>query len=108
MKDKTPHLGHRERMRARLRVNGAASMAEHERMELLLFYAIARRNTNPLAHRLIARFGGMDAILHADRRDLLAINGVGEGTADFLKSIGAIVDLLNAERAAKDKAAKNG
>ena len=47
------HQGHRARMKERLRQEGLGSFADHQVLELLLFYAIPQRDTNELAHRLL-------------------------------------------------------
>ena len=78
------HAGHRERIRERFRDRGLAGFAEHEVLELLLTYAIARRDVNPLAHELIAQFGSLAAVLEADPSELMRVKGVGESTALML------------------------
>ena len=45
------HDGHREKMRARFLTSGLDGFADHEALELLLYYAIPRQDTNPIAHR---------------------------------------------------------
>lgn len=45
------HEGHRARMKKKLLENGERSLADHELLEVLLYYAIPRRDTNELAHR---------------------------------------------------------
>lgn len=75
------HAGHRERLRQRFREQGLSGFAEHEVLELLLTYAIARRDVNPLAHELIAQFGSLAAVLEADVSELMRVNGVGESAA---------------------------
>ena len=49
------HSGHRQRLRESFLALGAKAMPEHQLLELLLTYAIPRRDVNPLAHRLIER-----------------------------------------------------
>ena len=51
------HEGHRERMRAQLRQSGMDSLSDVQVLEVLLYHAFARQDTNLLAHALIARFG---------------------------------------------------
>ena len=52
-----PHYeGHRERLRERFLAGGANAMPDYELMELVLFAAIQRRDTKPLAKALIATF----------------------------------------------------
>ena len=82
------HEGHRERLRERYSNHGIGAFTEHEILELLLTYAIARRNTNELAHRLIDRLGSLQAVLSAEVAELNSIEGVGERTAVFLRLIG--------------------
>ena len=56
--ENSAHLGHRERLRRRALLEGAEALRPHELLELLLFYAVPRRDVNDLAHALDARFGG--------------------------------------------------
>ena len=60
------HTGHRARLRERVRQEGLAAFSDHEVIELLLTYAIPRRDVNPLAHELVARFGSLAGVLEAD------------------------------------------
>jgi DNA repair protein RadC len=81
-----PHfLGHRARLRERFRKGGAEAMAEYELLELLLCLAITRRDTKPLAKALLARFGGLGAILAADEHDLTKVKGIGPQAAQAIK-----------------------
>ena len=57
------HQGHREKMRQRFLKSGLESFADHEALELLLYYAIPRRDTNPIAHRLMERYGSLTAVI---------------------------------------------
>lgn len=79
------HEGHRERLRERYSQAGLDGFAEHEVLELLLTYAIPRRNTNDIAHRLLERFGTLDAVCGAQVGELTKVEGVGERAALFLK-----------------------
>ena len=76
--ERSVHEGHRKRLRERYMEGGAAVFAEHELLELLLTYAIPRRDTNALAHALIERFGSLAAVLEARVPELAAVDGVGE------------------------------
>ena len=80
----TMHDGHRQRMRERFKQGGLDGFAEHEVLELLLFYARARGNVNPLAHELLSRFGSLHGVLEASVEQLCAVEGVGEETATLL------------------------
>lgn len=83
------HAGHRRRLFLRLMVSGLDSFQPHEVMEALLCYAIPARDVNGLAHRLINRFGSVDGVLSAPKEALVAVDGIGEKTARFLKDVDA-------------------
>ncbi len=83
------HEGHRQRMRERFRSQGLDGFAQHETLELLLFYAIPQRNVNPLAHALIDRFGSLYNVLNATPEQLRQVDGVGEYAATFLSLVGS-------------------
>ncbi len=100
----TPHAGHRERLRKRFIQSGLQGFAPHEVLELLLTFAIPRRDVNPLAHRLIAHFGSLHAVLQAAPEDLQAVDGVGE-QASVLLSL--MVPLMRAYRQSTDAPGKN-
>lgn len=59
----------------------------HKILEFLLFYCISRKDTNPLAHTLINRFGSLAGVLDAPIEELAAVKGMGEHSALLLKSI---------------------
>ena len=85
-----PHyLGHRRRLRARFVKHGLDGLAEHEVMELLLTFAIPRADVKVPAKRLLARFGGLKAVLDAPLSELQAVQGVGEVAATGLHAIRA-------------------
>lgn len=79
------HDGHRERMRRRFRENDLNGFADHEALELLLYYAIPRGDVNPLAHTLMDRFGSLYGVLSAPVELLTQVEGVGERTAMLLR-----------------------
>ena len=76
-KPKPLHEAHRARMQERVKRDGLESLAEHEALEYLLFFAIPRQNTNPLAHRLIQHFGSYCNVLDASEEELCKVEGVG-------------------------------
>ena len=80
----TMHDGHRRRLRERFRLEGLERFAPHEVLELLLFYARARGDVNPLAHRLLDTFGSLQGVLEASVDELCTVEGVGEETATLL------------------------
>ena len=88
------HEGHRQRMMEKLA--SESTLQDHELLEILLFYAIPRKNTNELAHSLIDACGGLGNVFRADVKLLASVNGVGKATAAYLKTVGAIYDRIEA------------
>lgn len=82
------HGGHRARLRQKVRDVGLEALEPHEIIEFLLYYAIPRQDVNALAHRLIDRFGGVGAVLHAEIADLMQVEGMGRRNAEFLAWVG--------------------
>lgn len=78
------HDGHREKMRQRFMTGGLDAFADHEILELLLYYAIPGRDTNPIAHALMERYGSLPAVLAAPMEDLKRTEGIGESAAVLL------------------------
>lgn len=78
------HEGHRERMRRQMKTSGMDSLSDVQVLEVALYYAIARRDTNEIAHALLRRFGSLSGVLEAPRAELLKIDGFGESAADLL------------------------
>ena len=81
------HDGHRERMKKRFLQHGIDSFDDHTALELLLFFARARGDVNPMAHSLINKFGSISAVFDAPMEELVTVPGVGESTALLIKLI---------------------
>ena len=81
------HEGHRMRMIERLE-KSEETLQPHELLEMLLYNAVPRKNTNELAHELLDNFGSIQEILRADMRRLKAVKGVGNSVAAYLRLIG--------------------
>ena len=79
-----PHQNHRARLRGRFLRSGLTDFDAHNVLELLLFYAVPRRDTNPIAHALLSRFKTVDGVLSAAPEALCEVAGVGDGIARFL------------------------
>lgn len=86
------HDGHRDKMRHRFLETGLVGFADHEALELLLFYAIPRRDTNALAHQLLERYGSLEAVLTAPVEDLQKVEGVGQSAALLMRLVPMLVE----------------
>lgn len=85
--DKPHYLGHRERLRQRLREAGPDALQEYEMLELLLFRSISRADTKERAKALIRRFGSLSEVLGAPEHLLREVEGIGEAVAFDLKVV---------------------
>ena len=85
-----PHfLGHRERLKERFRDGGPDAVPDYELLELVLYRAIRRGDTKPIAKQLLARFGTFAEVISADPARLIEVKGVGEAVATELKIVHA-------------------
>jgi DNA repair protein RadC len=96
------HQGHRERLRTRFLEEGLDGFADHQVLELLLFQVVPRGDTNPIAHRLMQRFGSLSAVLEAGPKDLASIDGVGPRAAAFLNLIPQVTRRCLHDRVSRD------
>ena len=85
------HDGHRARLRASFLEHGLRSMNDINALELLLFYALPRRDTNETAHLLLERFGSLDGVFSAPIEELCEVEGVGEYAAALITLIPEIM-----------------
>ncbi len=97
------HSGHRQRLRERFLRDGMDSLEDHTVLELLLCYAIPRKDVNDLAHRLLQRFGSLSAVLDADQAALEQVPGLGANAAALLRIIPAMSRRYLIDRAGKGK-----
>ena len=86
MADEYPDAsGHRARLRKRLFEGGGEALLDHELVEYLLALTLPRRDTKPLARKLIQDFGGLGPLLSADGETIVRVGGVSETVAAALK-----------------------
>ena len=83
-----PH-GHRSRMRDKLLTRGPDALADYELLEMLLFFAMPKGDTKPLAKALINRFGSFANVLAARQEELMATRGLGPHSVAALKLVQA-------------------
>ena len=79
------HDGHRARLRERYAQEGLDSFNDINTLELLLFYAIPRKDTNELAHSLLRKFGSLAGVFDASYDDLCAVEGMTGSAAILLR-----------------------
>ncbi|MBR5773648.1 MAG: hypothetical protein IKY44_02230 [Clostridia bacterium] len=85
------HGGHRQRRKIDyLRDGNFDGFHPHEVLEFLLFYIIPQKDTNQIAHELLNRFGSLEAVLTADRNELMKVDGIKEEASLFLTVFDAL------------------
>ncbi len=75
------HKDHRQRVKQKFLELGLKGFHDHEMLELLLFYAIPRKDVNPIAHALLQRFGSLSGVFEASVAELQQTEGIGESAA---------------------------
>ena len=78
------HKGHRDRLKQRFLAEGLDNFTDIQVLELLLFYAIPVKDTNPIAHALLDRFGSLSQVLEADVEELKRVPGIKDHAATLL------------------------
>jgi DNA repair protein RadC len=84
-KAEEPNAGHRQRLKDRFLQGGPEALPDYELLELVLFNAIPRRDTKPVAKRLIERFGSFAEVINAPPERLMEVKGIGEAVVVQLK-----------------------
>mgnify|MGYP000026423358 CR=1 FL=1 len=97
MANKPDTAGHRGRLRAHFLKSGADALPDYELLELLLFQAVARRDTKPIAKRLLKHFGSFSEVISAEESALKEIDGIGEAVVVALKTVQAAALRLSRE-----------
>ena len=82
------HAGHRQKLRDRfIHDKGFENFEDHQILELLLFYANARKDTNPIAHRLLDEFGSLKGVFEARPEQLKKVPDVGDQAATLISMV---------------------
>lgn len=98
MDEKPDYIGHRERLRERFRKAGSEGFHDYELLELLLTYAIPRRDVKPFAKALIKRFGSLSGVIDASQKELEEVSGIGPKSAILIKMVKEICSVYLGER----------
>lgn len=87
MEASATHKGHRERLKKRFLEQGLDNFNDIQALELLLYYAIPQRDTNPIAHALLDQFGSFPQVLEADVKQLKMVPGISDHSAILLRLV---------------------
>lgn len=79
--------GRRERVRTKIRTAGLQALAPHEVIECMLYPFIPRKDTSPLARRLLAEFVTLDGVFHASEEELLKVEGMPKSAAFYFPQL---------------------
>lgn len=96
--EKPHYLDHRKRLRQRFEKTGADGFHDYELLELLLTYAIPRRDVKPVAKRLIEHFGHLAGVLDASQQELQRVAQVGPASAVLIRLIKQMCNQYLAQR----------
>lgn len=107
MKNPNPNSGHRKRLKDRFLKSSLDGFHDYETVELLLTYAIPRRDVKPLAKDLLARFKGLKGLFDASDEELASLSGVGENTAILISMIKELAAAYLNEQAARNRPIKS-
>ena len=92
------HEGHRKRLREEMiKLDFPEAAPPHKILEILLFYGIPRKDTNPIAHTLLKKFGSVSAVLEADPQDLYEVKGMTQNAVALIKTVLPIARIANNE-----------
>lgn len=86
------HKSHRQRLKNQFLENGISSLTDIQKLELLLFFSIPQKDTNPIAHELLDTFKNLKNVLNASTDKLMEVNGIKENSATLIKLVN---DLIN-------------
>ena len=96
--EKHMHDGHRGRLLATVNETGLFYLSQVQILEFILFYIFPRGDVNPIAHRLLAKFNCISAVMEAPFEALVKVKGMGEASAKKLQSLLSIFDIYNIDK----------
>ena len=97
------HKGHRQRLKDRFLTEGLDHFTEIQVLELVLFYAIPRKDTNPVAHALLDHFGSLAQVLDAAPEELAKVPGMGDSAAAYLHLLTQVARYYLVNRSTQNK-----
>ncbi len=105
--NKHSHYGHRSRLRERVQKEGLDNFQDYQVLEYALTFVIPYKDTNPIAHSLISKFGSLMGVLEADEEELKKVNGMGDVSANFLTSLVRIFNFYQRQKSTKSAVLNN-
>jgi len=103
MDNKELKAGHRQRLKEKFRKAGGDGLHDYELLELLLTYALPRRDVKPLAKELIKEFNGLSGVLEASPAELDKVKGLSQGSGILIKLNKALTEYyMTNEMASRD------
>lgn len=85
------HKDHRKRVKEKFRTTGLEGFHDHNVLEMLLFYAIPRCDTNEIAHLLLNEFGSFNAVFEASIDELTNVEGIGLEAATLIRFMAEVM-----------------
>lgn len=101
------HSNHRTRLLQIIESAGLENISDYLALEFILTYIIPRKDTNPIAHKLIDKFGGLSAVLEASPYQTMQIEGMGERSAKYLAMLVPILHKYNKSKSQNVKFLKS-
>ncbi|MDE6614121.1 MAG: hypothetical protein K2K24_01290 [Clostridia bacterium] len=92
------HTNHRDRMRQRIAKDGLDSLQDHELLEYILYAFIPRKDTNPIAHKLLNTFGSLENVFNTSVEMLMSIPNMTYSASLFLTSMPSIIKRYNLQK----------
>ncbi len=89
------HKDHRQRLKNQYLNNGFSSLTDVQKLELLLFYAIPQKDTNPIAHALLKEVGSLKEIFTSDAKVLTKVKGIKQSSATLLSLVGDMFNTIS-------------
>lgn len=101
-RETNPNAGHRQRLRERYLKEGLDNFQPHEVIEMLLHYAIPRKDTKEIAKQLNKSLGGVSGVFDSSAEEIMKVAGVGENSAILLSMLGPLFRYYTKEQAMKN------
>lgn len=102
--EKNMHAGHRTRVLNSYAQIELSALSPHQVLEFILFYVFPRGDVNPLAHRLLSRFGTIQNVLDASPTDLAKVYGINRKSALMISGFTKIFDYYISSKLSRKRA----